>query len=390
MILHFHHSLGPNSGDVKRISNIDREFSNFYNDKTIEVVFCPSRKLGRVKGKDFFKLSENTKKKYCIPLIPHANRLNPYYESLILTLLCLIHRPKVIIGEMFFPKKLVEWGKIVCPHIKVFADIHGAVVDENLYVNPSINKKKLDSIRETDQYTTQAADYVLCQSDEMKRYIESNYDVLPEKICVYRCGYDANLFKLNNSVRLQTRKELGIGENDILFVYSGGLHKWQKVDDSLRLFNNYHHYNSKSKMLILTGDGDMLSEMMSQEEFSSIRDAVISTSVPFQSVPAYLNACDVAFLIRDNHVMNAVASPTKLAEYLACGLPVISSEVSKYWVEHEAEEYLLMADSKSINEDIDDVLSQLNKNNIASYAINHLSLNIDRLNIKKFLQTIEK
>lgn len=389
MIIHFHHSLYPNSGDVKRISNIDREFSNCYNDKTIEVVFCPSRKLGRVKGKDFFKLSENTKKKYCIPLIPHANSLNPYYESLILAFLCKKYKPQAIIGEMFFPKKLVEWVKTVCPKTKVFADIHGAVVDENLYLNPTIEKSKLDKLRETDQYTTQAADYVLCQSDEMKRYIVSNYGVQPDKICVYRCGYDANLFRHDRSARSQTRKELGIGEEDILFVYSGGMHKWQKVDDSLRLFNNYHHYNSKSKMLVLTGDGDMLSEMMSQEEFSSIRDVVVSTSVPFQSVPTYLNACDVAFLIRDNHVMNAVASPTKLAEYLACGLPVISSEVSKYWVEKEAEQYLLMADSKTINEDIDNVISSVDRSKVALYAINYLSLDIDRENVKMFLQNIE-
>lgn len=387
MIIHFHHSLSPNSGDVKRISNIDREFSNYYNEKTIEVVFCPSRKLGRVKGKEFFKLSENTIKKYCIPLIPHANSLNPYYESLILAFLCKKYKPQAIIGEMFFPKKLVEWVKKVCPKTKVFADIHGAVVDENLYLNPTIEKSKLDKIRETDRYTTLAADYVLCQSDEMKRYIVSNYGVEPEKICVYRCGYDANLFKLDRSARTQTRKNLGIGEGDILFVYSGGLHKWQKVDDSLRLFMNYHRYNKMSKMLVLTGDSDMFKEMIGQEEFLEIKDDVVTTSVPFQSVPTYLNACDVAFLIRDNHVMNAVASPTKLAEYLACGLPVISSEVSKYWVGKEAEQYLLIADSTTLDEDINIAISKIDKQSIASYAINYLSLDIDRKNIHTFFNT---
>ena len=388
MIIHFHHSLVPNSGDVKRISNIDREFSKYYNDKTIEVVFCPSSKLRRVKGKDFFKLSENTIKKHCIPLIPYANRLNPYYESLILAFLCIVYRPKAIIGEMFFPKRIVGLVKRICSYTMVFADIHGAAVDENLYVNPSISKKKLDNIRETDRYTARSADYVICQSDEMKKYIISNYEVDADRICVYRCGYDSSLFKLDNCKRKEIRQSLGVKDDELLFVYSGGLHKWQKVDDSLRLFKRYHEYNEKSKLLILTGETDVLMQLLSNEEFMQIRDMVVTTSVPFQSVPSYLNACDVAFLLRDNHVMNAVASPTKLAEYLSCGLPVISSEVSRFWVDKEAEDYLLMADSKNIMEMIDSAVTNLDKHNISTYAIQHLSLEIDHDNINAFLKSI--
>lgn len=389
MIIHFHHSLGPNSGDVKRISNIDREFTNHYNDKSIEVVFCPSRKLGRVCGKDFFKLSENTRKKYCVPLIPHADFLNPYYESFILALLCLLYQPRIIIGEMFFSKKLVGMVKLVCPKIKVFADIHGAAVDENIYLNPSIDNRKIEKLRETDRYTTQSADYVLCQSDEMKRYIVSNYGVEPDRVVVYRCGYDASLFKYDRSSLSVTRHELGVPESDVLFVYCGGMHKWQKVEDSLRLFKKYHQYNDNSKMLVLTADTDMLVNMLCLEELRDIKDVVVTRSVPFKSVPTFLNACDVAFLIRDNHTMNAVASPTKLAEYLACGLPVISSEVSKYWIDNEAAPYLLMAYSNSLNEEVDVAITSFERQKISRYAVNHLSLDIDHTNIECFFNSIE-
>ena len=40
---------------------------------------------------------------------------------------------------------------------------------------------------------------------------------------------------------------------------------------------------------------------------------------------AILAACDYGILIRENTVTNQVASPTKFAEYLASGLPVIIS-----------------------------------------------------------------
>jgi hypothetical protein len=40
-------------------------------------------------------------------------------------------------------------------------------------------------------------------------------------------------------------------------------------------------------------------------------------------INAYLNAADVGLLIREPHLLNAVACPTKFGEYAVTGLPVI-------------------------------------------------------------------
>ena len=64
MIIHFHYSLSPNSGDVKRISNIDREFTSYYKDNSVEVVFVPFRNRNKAKKDGEFKLSNNTVKKH--------------------------------------------------------------------------------------------------------------------------------------------------------------------------------------------------------------------------------------------------------------------------------------------------------------------------------------
>ena len=383
MIIHFHHSLSPNSGDVKRICNIDKEISAVYKDNTIEVVFCPSRKLKKVRGEWFFKLSSNTIRKFCIPLIPRAGIVNDYYEAFILLVIALYYRPTAIVGEMYFPKSMVGLVKYFLPKVEIIADIHGAAVDEELYVNPNLSKDRLKMLIERDKYTTTKADYVLCQSDEMKRYINEKYKVSNEKICVYRCGYDSSLFKIDEDSRVRIRRQLR-QENNVLFVYSGGLHKWQRVEDSLRIFKNYHEQNSASAFLILTGNQTSLNTILSKQEFCSIKDSIISTSVPFKDVPSYLNACDVAFLQRDNHVMNAVASPTKLAEYMACGLPVISSEVSKYWITPEARAFIIVDDNIVNNDSIDTVLASSNKLKISQYAYNNLSLELDNDNLVTF------
>jgi glycosyltransferase involved in cell wall biosynthesis len=51
--------------------------------------------------------------------------------------------------------------------------------------------------------------------------------------------------------------------------------------------------------------------------------SVISSLV--EEVGKYLEASDLGLLLRENHVVNRVASPTKFAEYLLCGLPVVIS-----------------------------------------------------------------
>ena len=50
---------------------------------------------------------------------------------------------------------------------------------------------------------------------------------------------------------------------------------------------------------------------------------VITKFVPYEEVPSYLSAADIAFIWRDKSIVNKVASPVKVSEYIACGLPVV-------------------------------------------------------------------
>ena len=49
-------------------------------------------------------------------------------------------------------------------------------------------------------------------------------------------------------------------------------------------------------------------------------------SVSNEDVYKYLNASDFGILFRDDVIMNNVASPSKFAEYVLCGLPTIISK----------------------------------------------------------------
>lgn len=387
MFIHFYYSLTPNSGDIRRITNINREFSEYYSSNAVEVVFygLSDRKIIKKNGK--FRLNVSNKKFY-IPVPPKVKYYLPIYQSLVLSFLGLIIRPKFIIGEMSFPPKFCRIFRLINPNVRLFIDIHGARVEEFKYNNPNVTENKIKNEELIERTSIIDADYVICQSDEMKSYIINKYQKAFDDIIVYRCGYDSSKFYVNPYSRKEYRKKMSVRDDEILFVYSGGLHKWQKIVESIDLFLAYHQYNPRSKFLILSGDRNLFEEIVRVKQLYQFKDIIFSFSVDFDSVVNYLNASDVAFLIRDNHMMNAVASPTKLAEYLACGLPIITSSVVKYWVTNDILPCIIYEDDVDIFSKIDRSVL-INKQNYEKLAYKYLSLSYDRANFRKFISRLK-
>lgn len=382
MIIHVHGALESQSGELKRMKNIDRDFVSIMNEKSIELVFYPVSKKGIVKQQPAFTLSNNVVKKVMIPLYPYIGKLT---SLLVYIYMVLRYRPTAVVWEMYISLKGAWLVKKISPQAKIILDIHGAAAEESEYQGDSI--ERVTAFRNYERSAVELVDYIICQSDEMKRYIVSEYHADSSKICVYRCGVDINHFRVDDVKRQTIRQKLGFRDDEIIFVYSGGLHPWQRVGEALDLFERYHFKNRASKLMVLTGSAKELQEMIKEKEIDNSDNHIISMCLPFVEVPDYLNACDIAFLLRHNHTMNAVASPTKLAEYLACGLPVISSVVSKKWVTSQGMKYIIVEEDISNIEDITRIVKGVCKKDISKYAAEYLSLDVDRKAISDFFCT---
>ena len=396
MIVHFHYSSNSNSGEIRRIRNIDNEICNVSNSKCVEVEFYSMREGIRIKEDNRFKLSSNVFKKYYIPLMPFSGKcwimqkICDIWTSIVIFCIYIAYKPKFIIGEFS-----ISYSAMLFKHFikSVFiADMHGALPEEYTYNNSHVNKWKLNYLEDLERATSLKADYIICQSEEMKRHIIKKYSAIESKAFVYKCGVDTDLFRYDVAVRKQIRQQLGIPNDCLVFVYSGGLMKWQKIEESMQIFEKIRKNVTSSKFLILTRDLDLVKEYISKLNLDYICDDIIALSVPFNQVSDYLNCADVAFLLRDDDVMNRVASPTKLAEYLACGLPVISDTVANYWVDNE-----MIADNSIIcyndNMSIDDLIATINtcnKLSIRKHAEQKFSLDIDSQNIYAMFKFINK
>jgi len=80
--------------------------------------------------------------------------------------------------------------------------------------------------------------------------------------------------------------------------------------------------DDKFRILIITPDADVFNELIP----STYREFFAVYSCGLREVNSYLNAADIGVMLRDNCLINKVASPVKFAEYSMSGLMVISND----------------------------------------------------------------
>ncbi len=388
MIIHFHFSSNENSGEIRRIKNINKDVAFQLSDKVIEVAFVSVFYFFK-KQKERFKLNNRELKKYYIPMLPFSysrlvmKKINSFWISFVLYLICLRYSPKYLLGEYSIAGQAL---KFISKKYNIIIDVHGATREEYEYSVEKPDNKLAKYFDYLETIGLKKSKYIICQSDAMKRFLLQKYPFLSEhQIYVYRCGVNMLNFFYDESIREQYREKLKLSRKDILLVYSGGLHKWQRVEDVLTLFGSFAEENSSAKLLILTIDKEKAINLI-KTKYLFLENRITVKSVPHDEVCCYLNAADAAFLLRDNVVLNAVAFPTKLAEYLACGLPVISTDVSKYWLEDD--KFIYNVDEKDII-DLVDFIETIDRTLIMEFSKN-LSIDKDKAVINQLIRNEKK
>ncbi len=109
------------------------------------------------------------------------------------------------------------------------------------------------------------------------------------------------------------RKELKL-ENKLVIGYVGAIQKWQGVEQLIAAANGIK--DERIVFLIVGGDDDF-------HKGNIIR----IKKIPRYLTPSYYAACDVMVLPRPNSMATQVASPTKFAEYVAMGKPILTTNV---------------------------------------------------------------
>jgi glycosyltransferase involved in cell wall biosynthesis len=140
---------------------------------------------------------------------------------------------------------------------------------------------------------------------------------------VIPCCVDMERFAAAGGVsREEARRELGVGGDRRVFVYVGALGGWYLTEETADLLACAHEADPAAFSLVLTqSPPEMIAEPLRARGVSA-GDFLIRKVSP-ADIPRYLKAADVAVSFIKPCYSKLSSSPTKLAEYLAAGLPVV-------------------------------------------------------------------
>lgn len=256
-----------------------------------------------------------------IPALPMARFWK--FSAFLFTLYCLLTGQKVVIARNVIAAKIALFAKRAGVVRKVCFDGRGAIAAEwkeyDVVAYPEFKKNiaawEKDAVINSD-FRIAVSDELVIWWGEAYGYNRQNHVVIP---CTLQSNFSLDL--PDASVLSQRRTNNGFDNEDIILVYSGSASGWQSFGVFDDVFGRILSASPKYKLVFLSKPDNIINEMK-----AGYPNQVSDKWLKHSEVQDFLQICDHGILYRELSVTNRVASPTKFAEYLSAGLPVIISE----------------------------------------------------------------
>jgi len=137
-------------------------------------------------------------------------------------------------------------------------------------------------------------------------------------------GVDTDIFRPVESG--DTRRELGIGEDEFVIGFSGSVERWYALDEMIRALPEILHIRPTTRLLIVGGSlfTSYQNELESLAENLGVTDRVIFTGTkPYHELPRYIACMNACTIPLSPPQWGDIALPNKFFEYSACGKPII-------------------------------------------------------------------
>ena len=224
------------------------------------------------------------------------------------------------------PASIGVWLKVWCD-TKLLFDLRGLMAEE--YVDAEHWRKgnlPYRITKSTEVEILAAADGIVTLTEKIWPIIREweglrgrtpHHEVIP-------CCVDLQRFQFNDEDRKRRRAELGLGDQ-FTFVYSGSLDGWYLTEKMADFFASVVRRDAEAHLLWLTtGSHERVRELMKARNIATRNFSVLSVAAV--DVPSYLAAADAGLSFIKPCLSKIASSPTKNAEYLACGLPIVINE----------------------------------------------------------------
>jgi glycosyltransferase involved in cell wall biosynthesis len=145
-----------------------------------------------------------------------------------------------------------------------------------------------------DRFTVWNSTHILVDGESQRQFLIKNKIVKESSSFVLGkgsiSGVDSNRFKPNTNVKKEFREELGIKENEVLFMFLGRMNTDKGVNELAEAFNKLRNKYVNARLLLAGGDEENMTPIVQQKVINI--ESVIFYGVTL-TPERLLQACDV-------------------------------------------------------------------------------------------------
>ena len=177
--------------------------------------------------------------------------------------------------------------------------------------------------RTIDKYSMKLSDKIIVLSDWSKRRLSQFGGIPLSQVLVLPSGTDTDLFRPLSKEECCTR--LGLDSSFFYVGFAGSFFFHQGIDTLIESAPNILKKCTDTRFL-LVGDGPMMDTWRQKVNQQGLEGAFLfSGHVPYKKVPEYIGVMDIC--LAPHRKDTNQASPVKIFDYMACGRPIVASDI---------------------------------------------------------------
>lgn len=208
------------------------------------------------------------------------------------------------------------------PNSRILFDNRGLAIEESemRYKNKFIHKINRMSKKRALLYAKSHCDMYNFVTNPMRNFFVEKYGYSPDiPYTIIPTLYKAE--EIDEVILKEIKLRENYSKDDYIVSYIGSTVAWQSTGKLIQLIKEMNGIFPQIRFFILTNGQIPEINKLSDD----LKKRIVVKGIPHCEMKYYLHISNVGIVIRNNNIINKVAAPTKVAEYLTSGIRILYS-----------------------------------------------------------------